>query len=76
MGTTVFIPGTHLNTAQRRDTMEGQYDNRRDEALAKAQSRYALLKAGDAVCFDMRTLHAGTANFPLEEGGGSGSSWR
>ena len=70
MGTTVFIPGTHLNTAQRRDIMEGQYDNRRDEALAKAQSRYALLKAGDAVCFDMRTLHAGTANFPLEEGGG------
>ena len=65
MGTTVFIPGTHLNTAQRR-----AYDGRREEMLSTAESRYSLLKAGDAVFFDMRTLHAGTANYAADEGGG------
>tara|TARA_B100000795_G_scaffold80072_1_gene57429 strand:+ start:1371 stop:1520 length:150 start_codon:yes stop_codon:yes gene_type:complete len=28
-----------------------------------------MLKAGDAAFFDMRTIHAGTANFPPEDGG-------
>ena len=28
-----------------------------------------MLKAGDAVFFNMNTLHAGTANFAKEEGG-------
>ena len=37
--------------------------------LSKAQSRYALLKAGDAVFFNMNTLHAGTANYAPADGG-------
>ncbi|KAL1499606.1 hypothetical protein AB1Y20_011805 [Prymnesium parvum] len=68
MGVTVFIPGTHKNNAERRAFELGQSE--RDNMLAKAQPRYAKLCAGDAVFFDMRTLHAGTANFPPEEGGG------
>eukprot|EP00966_Prymnesium_polylepis_P065027 1508973-Prymnesium_polylepis.1 len=131
MGTTVFLPGTHKNGAQRKAFVEGQYDGKRDSMLAKASSRYTALKvrggrllsstpqpsaprpnprhkhnpepgpspersllheppspqpsssssshtcaarralqAGDAVFFDMRTLHAGTANLAPEEGGG------
>jgi len=69
MGTTVFIPGTHKQTAQRRSFDEGQYDGRREEMLSSAQSRFSLLKAGDAVVFNMNTLHAGTANFVAEQGG-------
>lgn len=42
----------------------------KDAMLAKANSRYAQLRAGDAAFFDMRTLHAGTANLCAEEGGG------
>ena len=34
----------------------------RDAMLGAKQSAYTALKAGDAVVFDMRTLHAGTAN--------------
>lgn len=70
MGTTVFIPGTHKNNAQRKAFVDGQYDGRREEMLAKARSRFVALKAGDAVFFDMRTLHAGTANLAFDEGGG------
>jgi hypothetical protein len=70
MGTTVFLPGTHLNTGERKAFVDGSYDGRRNEMLASATSRYALLKAGDAVFFDMRTLHAGTANLLADEGGG------
>ena len=44
----------------------------RDLACPRAlsQSRYSSLKAGDAVFFNMNTLHAGTANYPIDEGGG------
>lgn len=70
MGTTVFIPGTHKNCAQRRAIVEGHHDGRREAMLGKADSHYSLLQAGDAAFFDMRTLHAGTANLEVEEGGG------
>lgn len=69
MGTTVFIPGTHVNSAQRRAFEDGQYDGGQEAMLRQAQSRYTLLKAGDAAFFDMRTLHAGTANFVAQAGG-------
>jgi hypothetical protein len=69
-GTTVFLPGTHLNTKDRKAFTDGQHDGRRWDMLSKVESRYSLLSAGDAAVFDMRTLHAGTANFVEEEGGG------
>ena len=69
-GTTVFLPGTHLNTPARKAFVDGQHDGRRKEMLRNVKSRYSLLKAGDAAVFDMRTLHAGTANFLEEDGGG------
>lgn len=69
-GTTVFLPGTHLNTPARKAFVDGQHDGRRKEMLTNVKSRYSLLKAGDAAVFDMRTLHAGTANFLEEDGGG------
>ena len=62
--------GTHLNTAARSAIVDGQHDGRRDEMLGKMESRYSLLKAGDAAFFDMRTLHAGTANLLEADGGG------
>ena len=37
--------------------------------LASAQPRHSMLQAGDAVFFNMNTLHAGTANFPEGQGG-------
>jgi len=67
MGPTVFLPKTHTRTAARKAFDGGIYDGRRDAMLAKARSNYALLSAGDLVMFDMRTLHAGTAN-QLEKG--------
>lgn len=69
-GTTVFLPGTHLNTQSRKAYVDGMSDGRREEMLSTVESRYSLLKAGDAAFFDMRCLHAGTANY-LEEDGGS-----
>lgn len=71
MGATMFVPGTHKNTAERRALidMTGYADGSREAALRSARSRHTLLKAGDAVVFDMRTLHAGTANFAAEDGG-------
>ena len=67
-GSTVFLPGTHENTRERRAFEEGGPE--KDAMLGQASSAYTTLKAGDAVVFDMRTLHAGTANLALEEGGG------
>ena len=67
MGPTTFLPGTHKPKGARRVYDEGQRDGRRDEMLASAPSRYALLNAGDMAIFDMRTLHCGTAN--LDPGG-------
>ncbi|GMI11023.1 hypothetical protein TrVE_jg3303 [Triparma verrucosa] len=67
-GATVFLPGTHKNTAERRAFEEG--GEAKDVMLSKKRSAHTVLKAGDAVVFDMRTLHAGTANLALSEGGG------
>jgi hypothetical protein len=71
-GSTAFLPGTHTGSKGPRKAFdEGQLDAAaRDEMLSKAQARYTMLKAGDAVVFNMNTLHAGTANFALEDGGG------
>ena len=71
MGSTLFLPGTHKNNAQRQAIVDGaQYaDGRRGAMLGKVKGRYSMLKAGDAAFFDMRTIHAGTANFPPEDGG-------
>uniref|UniRef100_A0A7S0L709 Uncharacterized protein n=1 Tax=Coccolithus braarudii TaxID=221442 RepID=A0A7S0L709_9EUKA len=67
MGPTVFLPGTHTRTSQRLQFDHGVYNGGRDEMLAAAKSEYGLLKSGDLVLFDMRTLHAGNAN--LVDGG-------
>jgi len=70
MGTTVFIPGTHKGSKGARKAFdEGGFDGKRDKMLSTAQSRYTMLKAGDAAFFNMNTLHAGTSNLAAEEGG-------
>lgn len=70
-GTTVFLPGTHKGSKGARGQFDrGQLDRNADEMLRNHPSRYTSLKAGDAVFFNMNTLHAGQANMELEEGGG------
>ena len=71
MGSTLFVPGTHKNTKDRKAILDlaSYADGRRDAALGSVESRYTMLKAGDAAFFDMRTLHAGTANFAAADGG-------
>ena len=71
-GTTTFLPGTHTGSkGPRKAFNDGQFDPMaRDKMLSEAESCYTMLKAGDAVFFNMNTLHAGTANFELEDGGG------
>ena len=69
MGPTCFIPGTHKRTAMRKQFDNGLFDGGRSEMLSAARAEYALLSAGDAAFFDMRTLHAGMENLPAEEGG-------
>ena len=71
MGSTVFLPGTHKGPVGARKAFDdGVFDGRRDAMLQSAQSRYTMLRAGDAVFFNMNTLHAGTAQFPAADGGG------
>eukprot|EP00622_Pseudochattonella_farcimen_P000158 FR734599.1.p1 GENE.FR734599.1~~FR734599.1.p1 ORF type:complete len:131 (+),score=14.53 FR734599.1:195-587(+) len=67
MGPTAFIKGTHKQTAARLMFDKGVDNGERDKMLSEAKAEYALLKAGDAVVFDMRTLHAGNSN--LLDGG-------
>ena len=69
MGPTCFIPGTHKRTAMRKQFDNGLFDGGRSEMLAAARAEYALLSAGDAAFFDMRTLHAGMENLAEEDGG-------
>jgi len=64
MGPTTFLLGTH--TKKERNKFDSS--QMKDELLANAKSRLALLKKGDAVLFDARILHCGNAN---EEEGGS-----
>ena len=49
-GSTIFIPGTHKNNAQRQAIVDGaKYnDGRRDEMLAKVKAKYSMLSAGCA----------------------------
>lgn len=70
MGSTVFLPGTHTGPKGARGAFDsGTFDDRRDDMLSRAQSRYTMLRAGDAVFFNMNTLHAGTSNLAAECGG-------
>ena len=68
MGPTCFIPGTHKRTAMRKQFDNGLFDGGWSEMLS-ARAEYALLSAGDAAFFDMRTLHASMENLPEEDGG-------
>ena len=63
MGGTMFIPKTHIQNTERKKFDSGNSN----EMLRAAKPKYTMLKAGDAVFFDMRTLHAGLAN--LQDGG-------
>jgi len=58
MGPTTFLLGTHTHKER------SKFDNpqMKDEQLANADSRLALLNKGDAVLFDARILHCGNAN--------------
>jgi len=58
MGPTTFLLGTH--TLEERNKFDDC--NQKDEQLASANARLALLKKGDAVLFDARVLHCGNAN--------------
>lgn len=65
MGGTMFFPKTHTRTAQRKEFDSGD----KLKMLKDSKPQYTMLKAGDAAFFDMRTLHAGLANLPEEQGG-------
>jgi hypothetical protein len=60
MGGTMFFPGTHVQTAERKLFDAGHED--KDAMLEASKPQYTMLKSGDAALFDMRTLHAGLAN--------------
>jgi ectoine hydroxylase-related dioxygenase (phytanoyl-CoA dioxygenase family) len=45
-----------------------QWLQTRDDILKHAKAHAATMKAGDAVIFDSRVLHAGTANLPKDQG--------
>lgn len=68
MGGTLFIPGTHTLTKERKSFDDGDTDER-NEMLRQAKPRYTMLKAGDAAFFDMRTLHCGLPNLEAKNGG-------
>ena len=58
MGPTTFLLRTH--TAKENAIFSDQ--SQKDEQLATANARLATLKKGDAVLFDARILHCGSAN--------------
>jgi len=62
MGPTTFLLGSHLEEAHKQFV-----GPQKDAYLEGADARLALLKAGDIVVFDSRTLHCGGGN--LLEGG-------
>ena len=62
---TTFIPGSHT---EEQSTLFAARGQTRDELLISAHAHAANLKAGDAVIFDSRLLHAGTANMPAAQG--------
>ena len=74
MGPTVFLPGTHHDPAAHADlsrlslpTFEGgepapPAPSARERLLQTCPRRLGLLDAGDAMLFDSRTLHCGSAN--------------
>lgn len=58
MGPTTFLLKTHT----KKENAKFNDYSQKDEQLAKANSRLATLKKGDAVLFDARILHCGNAN--------------
>lgn len=59
MGPTIFLPGTHTAEAHAR-----LFDPaKKDEFLGGCEYKQALLKRGDAVVMDSRTMHYGDANW-------------
>jgi len=61
MGPTTFL----LGSQSYEERVKFDDLSQRDEQLATANSRLALLKKGDAVLFDARLLHCGNANDEL-----------
>jgi hypothetical protein len=59
MGPTLFLPGTNTKSAHDRMTSTA---HTKDEFLIGCQYRQGLLKKGDCVVMDSRSLHCGDAN--------------
>lgn len=66
MGPTTFLPGSHTAAVHTAFNAAG---NARDALLQTRPCVVALLDAGDASCFDSRTLHCGGANANADQGG-------
>jgi len=69
MGPTVFIPNTHQEyeahvALQAREPAPGSYSSMtdRERLLQGSPNHVATLSSGDAIMFDSRVLHCGTAN--------------
>ena len=60
MGPTTFVPRTH--DAESHEKLSATDSAVREEFLASAGGRVALLRAGDIAIFDSRSLHAGGGN--------------
>jgi TPR repeat protein len=66
MGPTTFLPGSHTAAVHAAFNAAG---SERDALLQTRPCVVALLRAGDASCFDSRTLHCGGANANANQGG-------
>jgi len=60
MGPTVFLPRTNTE----RDTSQWKTASTYDAYLQSKVPHFALLKRGDLIIYDPRTLHCGAANLP------------
>ena len=58
MGPTTFLLGTHTEEGNNRFNDKST----KDELIANADCRLATLKKGDAILFDARVIHCGSAN--------------
>lgn len=61
MGPTIFLPGTQNNDSHTQLFSKNVLE--KDTFLAQSQYKQALLKCGDVVIMDSRTLHCGHANW-------------
>ena len=71
MGPTLCIPGTNTQASHKAHTVT---EDSKREFLERSEYRQALLRKGDVMVMDSRTLHCGGANCSgcLEAEGGSG----